>query len=241
MQGTLDGRPAGTNCAYAIPAGGTLAFGSAARGCRTYLAVRGGIDVPPVLGSRSTYMRAALGGFEGRLLRAGDVVPVVPARSRPNAPRSLPPRFAPPLGGEVRLRVLPGPQDDLFPREGLAVFFGSEYRVTHENDRMGCRLEGPAIRHLRGPDIISDATCPGAVQVPGSGMPIVLMADAPTTGGYAKIGTVIGPDLRRLAQAREGDVVRFERCTDADAVKALRAERALVERAAAAMNAKGTP
>lgn len=233
MGATIDGEPLRPACAFPVPAGSTVAFGPARKGCRAYLAVAGGIAVPEVLGSRSTYVRAALGGLEGRALRAGDALPVGRAPASPGGPRALPAHLAPPGGGEARLRVLPGPQDDHFPPEGHATFFGSEYRVTNRNDRMGYQLDGPPIRHARGPDIVSDALCPGAVQVPGSGMPIVMMADAQTTGGYAKIGTVIGPDLRLLAQARLGDAVRFTTCSDAEAVEALREERRLVEEAVA--------
>jgi antagonist of KipI len=237
MGATVDGEPLRSACAFPIPAGSTLAFGATREGCRAYLAVAGGIDVPEVLGSRSTYVRAALGGLDGRPLRVGDLLPVGQA-PHPSAPRALPSHLVPHEGGEVRLRVLPGPQDDHFPPEGIATFLGSEYRVTNRNDRMGYQLEGPPIRHARGPDIVSDALCPGAVQVPGSGMPIVMMADAQTTGGYAKIATVIGPDLRRLAQARLGDAVRFEACTDAEAVEALRQERGLIEEAVALLSAQ---
>ena len=109
--------------------------------------------------------------------------------------------------------------------EGMATFLGSAYTVTNRNDRMGYTLEGPAIRHANGPDIVSDGLLPGAVQVPGSGMPIALMADCQTTGGYAKIAAVIAPDLPELAQARRGETVRFVRSTMEEAVAAARAER----------------
>lgn len=240
MRGELEGRPVRAWTAFPVQAGSSLSFGSAAAGCRAYLAVHGGIDVPPVLGSRSTYARARVGGFGGRALAAGDVVPVGGgAAALPATPRVLPDGFVPRRGGEVRLRVLPGPQDDHFAPEGLATLFGSAYRVTGQNDRMGYRLEGPAVRHADGADIVSDALGPGAIQVPGSGMPIVLMADCQTVGGYAKIGWVIGPDLAALAQARDGDRVGFLRCGDAEAVGALRAERDAL--AAIAALYQGTP
>lgn len=223
----LDGAPAGNRVAFPVPAGATLSFGNAGSGCRAYLAVRGGIDVPVVLGSRSTYTRAGVGGFGGRALAEGDILRIGPAPAAGQLPprRSLPGRLVPPYGGEVRLRVLTGPQEDMFASDGIATFFSSAYAVTDRNDRMGYRLEGPAVRHKGGADIITDALAPGAVQVPGDGMPIVMMADCQTTGGYAKIGAVIGPDLRFLAQARRGDVVRFSRCSDDEAVAALQSER----------------
>lgn len=233
MQARLAGAPVGPWAGFPVGAGDELVLGGARSGVRAYLAVRGGIDVPEVLGSRSTYARGGVGGLDGRALKAGDVLRA--GRSRGPLPRSrtLPPALAPVLGGEVRLRAIPGPQDQLFTEVGRAIFFGSEFRVTNRNDRMGYQLEGPSIQHLHGPDIVSDALVPGAVQVPGSGAPIVMTADAQTTGGYAKIATVIGPDLRLLAQARAGDPVRFESCTPDEAVAALREERRRVEEASA--------
>lgn len=224
MQATLDGERVRSGSAFPVPRGGVLAFSSALDGCRAYLAVRGGLDVPPFLGSRSTYTRGGVGGLHGRPLAAGDRIPVGPASPAP-PPRALPARDLPRYEGEISLRVLLGPQDDRFAPEGLAVFLGSAYSVTNRNDRMGYRLEGPAIRHRGGPDIVSDALLPGAVQVPGSGMPIVMMADAQTVGGYAKIAAVIAADLPRLAQARRGDAVRFTACSHAEAVRALRRRR----------------
>jgi antagonist of KipI len=224
MRAALDGEPMPSGSAFPVPRGGVLAFSSALSGCRAYLAVRGGIEVPPFLGSRSTYSRGAVGGLHGRPLASGDRIPVGPA-SPPPPPRAVLPRDLPRYEGEISLRVLLGPQDDHFAPEGLAAFLGSAYSVTNRNDRMGYRLEGPAIRHRGGPDIVSDALLPGAVQVPGSGMPIVMMADAQTVGGYAKIAAVIVADLPKLAQARRGDAVRFVRCSHAEAVRALRRTR----------------
>jgi len=116
-----------------------------------------------------------------------------------------------------------GPQDDLFTPEGIATFLGSEYRVTHNADRMGYRLDGPRIAHRQGADIVSDATGPGTVQVPGDGRPIVLMGDRQTTGGYTKIASLIRPDISALAQARPGDRVRFRKVGLAEAHAALAA------------------
>jgi allophanate hydrolase subunit 2 len=121
--------------------------------------------------------------------------------------------------------VIPGPQEDLFHPDGLETLHGAAWKVTTQNDRMGYRLEGPPVRLRGAADIITDAVVPGAVQVSGDGKPMVLMVDCQTTGGYAKPFTVIGPDLRRLAQARAGDGVRFLRCTQAEAVAALEEER----------------
>jgi antagonist of KipI len=224
---TLDGRPVEAGVPLHVPAGSTLTLGVAGRGVRTYLAVRGGIDVPILLGSRSTYLRAAFGGFEGRALRAGDRLPVGPPPRVPPAGPAPPGGFpeVPGPGSGVELRVISGPQDDRFAPEGMDTLLGVAWKVTTLNDRMGYRLDGPAVRLLEGADIVTDAVIPGAVQVSGDGKPMVLMLDCQTTGGYAKPFTVIGPDLRRLAQARAGQEVRFVRCTQEEAVAALAEER----------------
>ncbi|MDR7865216.1 MAG: biotin-dependent carboxyltransferase family protein [Sporomusaceae bacterium] len=234
MQPALDGNAVATWSAFPVAAGSTLACGYAARGCRAYLAVRGGIDVPAVLGSRSTYTRAAVGGLEGRKLKAGDTLAIGRGDLADNRPLLLPDAHRPAdAGSELTLRVLPGPQDDHFTAAGLATMFTSSYTVTDEADRMGYRLEGPKIAHGDKADIVSDALPQGAIQVPGHGMPIIMMADRQTTGGYTKIGTVIGPDLALLAQAKPGDTIRLRQCSDAEAVDALRSERALYESASA--------
>ncbi len=237
----LDGVPVANGTGFPVRAGGELAFGAAARGCRAYLAVRGGLAVASVMGSRSTYTRAAVGGFQGRALKAGDLLPLAPGAARGGrARRALPAELVPTPGGELRLRVLLGPQDDRFTEEARATFAEATYGVTNRNDRMGYQLEGPPLRHRDKADIVSDALCPGAVQVPGSGMPIVMMADCQTTGGYAKLATVLAPDVARLGQARLGDRVRFASCSEAEAVEALRAERRLLAQAAAFLQGGGS-
>ena len=241
MGATLDGQPVAGWASLRVEAGAELAFGSARDGCRTYLAVHGGIDVPPVLGSRSTYTRAQVGGLQGRPLRRDDVLPLAAAAARDElAPVRLGADLVPRYGRTVRLRVVPGPQDDRFEPAGLATFLGEPYTVSNRNDRMAYQLDGPAIRHLRGPDIVSDAVIPGSIQVPGSGRPIVMMADCATVGGYAKIATALSADLPRLAQARTGDEVRFERCGVEEGIEALRAERERLAAVAAAIGRGGT-
>lgn len=220
----LDDRPLPAWESVNVPEGATLWFSGARDGLRAYLAVAGGLDVPPVLGSRSTYLRSRLGGYEGRALQAGDVLRG--ARVVVEASRRSAPGRRPAYGHEHRLRVLPGPQDDRFSPDGLHTFLSSAYSVTPQSDRMGCRLAGPAIRHCAGPDIVSDGSPLGAVQVAGDGQPIVLMADRGTAGGYTKIATVISVDVCRLAQAAPGDTVRFE------AVNLSEAHQALCEQAA---------
>lgn len=235
LRATLDGAPVRAWSAFPVRAGARLALGAAVAGVRAYLAVRGGVDVPPVLGSRSTYARARVGGQEGRALRPGDRLPVGAASSAPAGPRALGPSAVPRYEGQLELRVLLGPQDDAFTARGCETLLGADFRVTDRSDRMGWRLDGPVIELAGGADIVSDALLPGAVQVPGDGRPIVMGVDAPTVGGYAKIATVIGPDLARLAQARPGAVVRFRRVAEAEAVEALRHEREAWARLAAAL------
>jgi allophanate hydrolase subunit 2 len=165
-----------------------------------------------------------VGGLEGRALKPGDILPAGRLSGAAAVPAGLPADWVPAHGPEINLKVMLGPQDDLFAEEGLHTFFESSYVVSLEADRMGYRLDGPKIQH-RGPaDIISEALPEGAVQVPAHGRPIVMMADRQTTGGYPIIATVIGPCLPLLAQARPGDRVRFQRSSDAEAVAALHEE-----------------
>ena len=197
--------------------GDQLAVGPCRSGI-AYVALAGGAVVPLVLGSRSTYARAALGGIAGRAPRVGDQLVCGPGQGAelqsPTAWRH--PHAAGPL------RVLPGPQEDHFDAEAWQSFLGSDYRVTRDADRMGLRLQGAALRHSagKGADIVSEAVVPGAVQVPGAGQPIVLGVDAQTIGGYAKIATVISADLPRLAHARPGSVLRFAVVTREQALAA---------------------
>ncbi len=232
MQGTLNGRRIKNWSAFYVPANSELAFDYAASGCRTYLSFYGGIAVSPVLGSRSTYTRAVIGGLEGRALQADDVIEIGKGDEMPFALRELSYHHLPKYTHEIRVRVIPGPQDDLFTTEGVRTLFGGSFTVSSRNDRMGILLEGATIQHVSGPDIISDALCAGAIQVPGDGHPIIMMADCQTTGGYAKIGFVISPDLSKLAQAKAGDTITFVECSDGEALAALAAEQLSYEKAA---------
>lgn len=195
----------------------TIRAGPAGAWC--YLAVAGRIAVPPVLGSTATHTRSGLGGLDGRALQAGDALPVAEPRAAIGEPviLSVPWLDRPP----VPIRVVLGPQDDAFEPTALAAFFAASWRIGPRGDRMACFLEGDPIA-ARSHDIVSDGIAMGAIQVPGSGQPIVLMADRQPTGGYPKIATVIGADLGRLAQARAGDVVRFAAMSVAEAVAARR-------------------
>jgi antagonist of KipI len=192
-----------------IAKGDVLSFGKLLHGCRAYLAFRGGIDVPRVLGSKSTYVSGLLGGLDGRRLESGDELRLGPPGQIPG-PRRLASAYRPVYSGPFIIRLVPGPQDDFFPEEDLAVFADFPYQVTGESDRMGYRLRGARLTHARNPEIVSDAVVAGAVQVPGDGNPIIMMADRQTTGGYPKIGVAITPDLDYVGQAKPGDKLRFE-------------------------------
>ncbi len=183
-----------------------------------YVCFAGGIDVPPVMGSRSTYARAKLGGFQGRSLKPGDELPVTAAAAGPE--RSL---AEAPSDGEGPFRVVLGPQDDHFDTAGLERFFSEVYTISQQSDRMGKRLIGPALTFApgKGADITSDGMAAGAIQVPGSGEPIVMLPDRATVGGYAKLGVVIGADLSRFARLKPGAQVRFARVSVEEAEAAL--------------------
>ncbi len=192
-----------------VKPGDVISIQQVKSGCRGYLAVSGGIDVPEVMGSRSTYVGGKLGGYKGRTLKKGDIIQSVEG-SLLNKPRYLPESWIPLYSEEVLLHAIPGPQDDFFD-EGMETLFQSEFSVTDKADRMGYRLQGPSIQ-LKGKmpkSIISEPTMPGGVQIPADRQPIVLLAEQ-TVGGYAKIATVISPDLSRIAQAIPGNTVRFE-------------------------------
>ncbi len=235
LNATLDGRPAPRWESVFVRAGAVLACGAPKDGIRAYLAVSGGIDVPLVLGSRSTYTRSRLGGFEGRALKAGDVLRTAgPSPVGDGVRRRVPSGRQPVYGHDHRLRVVLGPQNDRFTDEGVLTFFCSAYEVTPQSDRMGYRLAGPKVAHTSGPDIVSDGSPLGAVQVAGDGVPIVLMADRGTAGGYTKIATVISVDVSRLSQAAPGDRVRFEAVTVEDAIVALREQEAWLDAIVAA-------
>jgi biotin-dependent carboxylase-like uncharacterized protein len=198
------GAPVAWNETLVLAAGETLEFGPAQEGCRAWLALRGGIMVPPVLGSRSTFLPGGFGGQAGRALRASDVLQLGAERGDVHLRRAQP-RVQ---DADAPLRVVPGPQIDLFDDHGLVGFFGAAYRLEMASDRRGLRLAGPAVTHLRR-TLPSQGVRPGAVQIPPDGRPIILGWDGPVTGGYPVIATVIRADWQHLAQLRPGDAVRF--------------------------------
>ena len=209
----LNGEPIDNNRAHLAHAGDRLEMPAARFGARAYIAFAGGFDLKPVMGSLSTYLKAGIGGLDGRAIRDGDTIPLREAKSwLPNLEdRVAPPEAISPYNPNPTLRFTYGPQDDMFSEAGKKALTTGEYKVSNQSDRMGYRLEGPQIEAAEGcnGNIISDGICIGSIQVP-SGQPIVLMADRQTTGGYAKIGCVIRADLPLLAQLKAGDTVRFE-------------------------------
>ncbi|NLW16557.1 MAG: biotin-dependent carboxyltransferase family protein [Firmicutes bacterium] len=215
IEATLAGEPVPLWQSFLWQPGQELIIGSLSHGARAYLAVQGGWQVPPVMGSRSTYGRAAIGGMEGRQLKAGDRLPVL-ADQPMGSMRRLPQAFWPLPSQEIVLRFVPGPQTDHFAADAVEQLCAHSYTVAQASDRMGIRLQGAAIEPLQ-PDIVSDAIALGSIQIPRDGQPIVMGPDRQTTGGYPKIGTVISVDVRKLAQARPGDKVRFEAVTIAAA------------------------
>jgi antagonist of KipI len=224
MNPLVDGRPIECGRASVVRSGQVLELGRARRGLRAYLAVSGGIDVPLVLGSRSTYLPAAFGGFRGRALREGDLLAACACGpwQQGITGRRLPREWREPLGEVLAVRVTLGPQDDRFTPEGIHTFLNETYHVAPEMDRMGMRLEGPRIAHRLGEEIISDSIPLGAIQIPPDGRPIILLADRQTTGGYAKIAVAVKEDISRLAQAGPGQGVQFRRVSVEEAQAGLK-------------------
>jgi biotin-dependent carboxylase-like uncharacterized protein len=204
-----------------VKKGDVVSFGNMQDGCRACLSVRGGVNTPLVLGSRSTYVRGGFGGLDGRKLRNGDVIEGFDV-SPLSFTYSMPEELVPQLADCVEARVILGPQADMFTETGVDTFLSAPFRVSSEADRMGYRLEGPKIEHKGKADIVSDALLPGAIQVPKDGKPIILMRDAQTTGGYPKIAVAISPDVSMLGQAGPGCSVRFSKVTLREAQERLR-------------------
>ena len=173
-----------------------------------YLAVHGGFDLPLVYGSQSTCMSAGFGGFNGRILEKGGCLPLRQPVGTAASQRIL--RRPPELDNSPVIRVIAGPQDDYFSAAGIETFFGQGYTVSQAVNRMGMRLEGAAVTHEKGYNIASDGIVRGAIQVPGNGLPIILMADCQTTGGYPKIATVISSDMPKLGRKMPGADIRFK-------------------------------
>lgn len=207
----LNGSPLPMYRAVAVKAGDVLALGMAESGCRAYAAFAGGLDVPVVMGSKSTNLKCKIGGLEGRKLRADDEITfAAPCDVLTNMEKRRA-EFHEPSETEVTVRVVLGPQDDYFTDAGIRTFLSEPWKVTNRSDRMGCTLEGTPVEYRSKVDIISDGIPFGAVQIPSGGKPIVMLSDRQTTGGYAKIATVISADLPVFVQRKPGDTVHFKK------------------------------
>lgn len=205
---TVDDEPRPMWSCISLTKGSQLRLGYSKRGCRSYLAVRGGFHIDTHFGSAATVVREGIGGLDGGPLKPGDLLSV--ENCRPCEPRQLPAKHQPRYGSSATLRLIPGYQNRDFPEAELERFFGSEYRVSSLSDRMGYRLEGASISP--GPTtLFSEGIAPGSVQVPPDGQPIVLLCDRQTIGGYPKLGAVLSLDCAALGQLRPGDSVHFAR------------------------------
>ena len=250
MTADLDGVPVPLWRPVRVRAGETLDVGGARTGCRAYLACAGGIAVPPILGSRSTYLPSAFGGVDGRALRSGDRLPVGKAGAGAAAVRTaieregrrngvaswrVAPSALPAYRSEPELLLIPGSHIDALDESSRAQLLTERFRVRQHSDRMGCRLEGPSLALSTPVEPTSEGVAAGTVQLPPGGSPIVLMADGGTTGGYPRIGHVATVSLPLLAQLRPGDHLRFRQTTLEDAHRLLRTRELALARLADAL------
>jgi len=224
-----NGVPVTMNMTIKVKDGDLISFAGLTSGCRTYIAFAGGIDVPQVMGSRSTYLRARLGGYQGRILKTGDQLQLgVPAEKL--IIKKVPTELLTKFKTNATLRIIKGPEYNRFTTEGIFNLLSTEYTVTDQSDRMGYRLSGALINHdSSGADILSAGISPGTIQVPGNGQPVILMADRQTTGGYTRIANVISADLSVAAQLIPGNLVRFSEITAGDAHELLLTRQRLLE------------
>lgn len=229
---TLAGRPLPRVWAGTAEAGDMLGLGAMTDGARVYLALPGGVDVPQVLGSRSTQLREAFGGHEGRVLAAGDVLRGSTDGASIRLAQGLSVAI-PPLRdrqtGQIVLRALPSTEHEDFSAAARDAFWSSGYSVSQQCNRQGYRLEGATLDYEAEGELRSHGIGPGIVQVPGGGQPIIQLADSATMGGYPKIAAVIEPDLWRIAQARPGDVLQFRQVDLAEAARAGQELRAMLD------------
>lgn len=235
-----NGMPVAMYCALSVARGDVLSFQGVRTGCRSYIAFAGGLDVPPVMGSRSTDLKAGLGGWHGRKLEAGDAIGFrTPAQMLPGmATRQvMPDDFS---GQEITIRVIMGPQNDAFTLGSIDTFLSQPFTISPAFDRMGCQLDGPVLAHVADGDILSDGVAFGSIQVPTGGHPIIMLADRQTTGGYAKIANVASIDHSKIAQRKAGDRIRFTRIDVGDAQALLLADREILRTMRRMLDAQAT-
>ncbi len=208
---TINGNPIPMWEVISVKKGDIISFTKRKNGVYAYLLIAGGIDIPLVLGSKSTYTRGKIGGIDGRPLKSKDIININPPTGKDIIGRKVSDQFIPTYKDEEEIRVMMGPQDDYFTDNGISTFLNSIYEVTPNSDRMGYRLKGEKIEPKKGVDITTDGIPQGSIQIPGDGMPIVMLRDCQTTGGYAKIATSISIDIDKLTQIRPGGEIKFEK------------------------------
>ena len=213
-----NGRCQPANQSLVLKKGQKFKIGSISDSGSAYLAIEGGFRLPEVYGSLSTYVRGSIGGFSGKALEQGDEIPLNSRNVEDRGELRVSNLSA--LEENGPLRIIFGPQKDFFKEESIRDFLASPYLITRDADRMGMRLDGPVLKHERGYNIVSDGIVTGAIQVPGTGQPIILLADHQTTGGYPKMATVISADISRMGRLRPGDTVKFIEVTADEAEKA---------------------
>jgi biotin-dependent carboxylase-like uncharacterized protein len=228
----INGRPAQMWTVLSIKEGDVIGFTELRSGMRAYLGVAGGFDAPQILGSRSAYLRGSIGSaFKfGDKIRSFDN-----NKGFRNTGKALPSRFIPDRDMKKPFRVLPGPQIDYFSQEGIQVLSTSTYTISPVSDRQGIRTEGPPVDIVKGPDIITDPTPMGSIQIPGSGVPIILHRDAQVTGGYAKIALLCKADIDRAGQLCPGDEIRFEFVARSEALALLKKQKQMLGEAREAL------
>lgn len=206
---------------FYVRAGWTVRLRKVDDGMWAYLAVTGGVQTPPMLGSRSTNLSGHFGGFDGRTLQAGDILKTIPTRfPHEFVPRTIPEGARPLYANASTLHIVMGPQAGNFTKESVETLLSSEYSLTPSSDRMGYRMDGPSLTLRNSNELVSEGMTMGSIQIPANGKPIIMMADCPTTGGYSKIGTVISADLPLLAQCMPNKSrIRFQITTVAKAQK----------------------
>ena len=222
IETTVDGLQVPFDEPFRLRSGSRLRCGQRVKGARMTLAVAGGFDVPPTLGSRATHLVSRMGPFGGRALRPGDVLPIgstTPVRRGGGVPLELP-------DGGAHVRIVPAVHRDRFTDGAWGLLQRARFIVSPQSNRMGYRLDGPVLAHVQGADILSEGMPPGAIQVPASGQPILLLAERATTGGYATIANVISADLPIAGQLAPGEWIQFDVVTHAEALGALRAREA---------------
>ena len=220
-----------------VKKGDLLTFGQLRDGMRAYVAFKGGIDVPVILDSRSTYTHGGFGGYRGRTLKSDDVLSVS-SDSASVSRRELPNGYTSPVyGNHHEIRVVLGPQDDLFTEDSIATFLTARFKISTESDRMGYKLVGPTIECSNNSNIISDGNALGVIQIPGDGTPRILLSDRGTTGGYPKLATVITADIGKLAQALPDHTLRFHRVSIEEAHDALEDQDSVLR----AISRQGSP